>query len=849
MVNFSIDEVRQCMDQKHNIRNMSVIAHVDHGKSTLTDSLVSKAGIIAASKAGETRATDTRKDEQERCITIKSTAISMYFEMSEKDMAFIKQTKEKTNGFLINLIDSPGHVDFSSEVTAALRVTDGALVVVDCVSGVCVQTETVLRQAIAERIRPVLFMNKMDRALLELQLEQEDLYQTFQRIVENVNVIVATYADDDGPMGVVRVDVNNGSVGFGSGLHGWAFTLKQFAEMYASKFGVEIDKMMKKLWGENFFNPKTKKWSKSKDADNKRSFVMYVLDPIYLVFDAIMNFKKEATAKLLTKLTTADGKPVKDILKADELELEGKPLMKVVMRNWLPAGDAMFQMIVIHLPSPVTAQKYRAELLYEGPNDDAACMGIKNCDTDAPLMMYISKMVPTSDKGRFYAFGRVFSGKIATGMKARIMGPNFVPGKKEDLYEKSIQRTILMMGGKVEAIEDVPAGNICGLVGVDQFLVKTGTITTMKEAHNMKVMKFSVSPVVRVAVEPKNPADLPKLVEGLKRLSKSDPMVQCMIEESGEHIIAGAGELHLEICLKDLEEDHAQIPLKKSDPVVSYRETVSEESNIMCLSKSPNKHNRIFMRAVPMPDGLAEDIDKGEVNPRDDFKSRGRFLADKYEYDATEARKIWCFGPDTNGPNILVDCTKGVQYLNEIKDSCIAGFQWASKEGVLCDENLRAVRFNIYDVTLHADAIHRGGGQIIPTARRVLYASMLTAAPRMMEPVYLVEIQCPENAVGGIYGVLNRRRGHVFEEAQTPGTPMFVVKAYLPVNESFGFTADLRSNTGGQAFPQCVFDHWQIMPGDPLEEGTKVNQIVEATKVRKGLKPGNPDLANYFDKL
>merc|ERR1712227_760715 len=201
-----------------------------------------------------------------------------------------------------------------------------------------------------------------------------------------------------------------------------------------------------------------------------------------------------------------------------------------------------------------------------------------------------------------------------------------------------------------EAIEDVPAGNIAGLVGVDQFLVKTGTITTFKDAHNMKVMKFSVSPVVRVAVEPKNPADLPKLVEGLKRLAKSDPMVQCIIEESGEHIIAGAGELHLEICLKDLEEDHAQIPLKKSDPVVSYRETVSEESNQMCLSKSPNKHNRLFMRAAPLPDGLAEDIDKGEVNPRDDFKLRARYLADKYEFDVTEARKIWCFGPETTGP-------------------------------------------------------------------------------------------------------------------------------------------------------------------------------------------------------
>merc|ERR1712215_69748 len=847
MVNFTVDQVRECMDKKANIRNMSVIAHVDHGKSTLTDSLVAKAGIIAAAKAGKTRATDTRKDEQERCITIKSTAISMFFDMDQKDLEFVKQERAKKadgsleTGFLINLIDSPGHVDFSSEVTAALRVTDGALVVVDCVSGVCVQTETVLRQAIAERIKPVLFMNKMDRALLELQLEAEELYQTFQRIVENVNVIIATYNDDSGPMGEMRVDPSKGSVGFGSGLHGWAFSVKEFADIYSGLFKVPAAKLMSKLWGENFFNKKTKKWAKTKDDQNERAFNMYILDPIFRLFDAIMNFKKEETEKLLDTL--------KIKLHVDDRDKEGKALLKVVMRTWLPAGETLFYMITIHLPSPVTAQRYRAEMLYEGPADDAACTGIKNCDTDAPLMMYVSKMVPTSDKGRFYAFGRVFSGKVGSGMKVRIMGPNYVPGSKADLYEKSIQRSILMMGRFVEAIEDVPAGNICGLVGVDQFLVKTGTITTFKDAHNMKVMKFSVSPVVRVAVEPKNPADLPKLVEGLKRLSKSDPMVQCMIEESGEHIIAGAGELHLEICLKDLEEDHACIPLKKSDPVVSYRETVSEESGIMCLSKSPNKHNRLFMKACPMPDGLAEDIEKGEVNPRDDFKTRGRYLADKYDYDITEARKIWCFGPDTDGPNLMIDCSKGVQYLNEIKDSVVAGFQWATKEGVMCDENLRACRLNIYDVTLHADAIHRGGGQIIPTARRVLYASMLTADPRLMEPVYLVEIQCPENAVGGIYGVLNRRRGHVFEEAQTPGTPMFVVKAYLPVNESFGFTADLRSNTGGQAFPQCVFDHWQIMPGDPLQEGSKTFNIVQECKKRKGLKEGNPDLTNYLDKL
>jgi len=568
---------------------------------------------------------------------------------------------------------------------------------------------------------------------------------------------------------------------------------------------------------------------------------MFVLDPIFKVFDAIMNFKKEETTKLLSKLNI--------VLKGDDKEKEGKELLKTVMRTWLPAGEVLLQMIAIYLPSPVSAQKYRMEMLYEGPHDDEVAIAVKNCDPNGHLMMYVSKMVPTSDKGRFYAVGRVYSGTVSCGQKVRILGPNYVHGKKDDVCEKAIQRTVLMMGRYVEAIESVPAGNICGLVGVDQFLVKTGTITTFKDAHNMRVMKFSVSPVVRVAVEAKNPADLPKLVEGLKRLAKSDPMVEIIIEESGEHIVAGAGELHLEICLKDLEEDHAQIPIKTSDPVVSYRETVSEKSSIMCLSKSPNKHNRLFMMAEPLPDGLPEEIDDNKIGPKDDFKARAKILVEKYEWDATEARKIWSFGPETTGPNLLVDVSKGVQYLNEIKDSVVAGFQWATKESVLCEENMRGVRFNIHDVTLHADAIHRGGGQIIPTARRCLYACLLTAEPRLLEPVYLVEIQCPEQAVGGIYGVLNKRRGHVFEENQVSGTPMFIVKAYLPVNESFGFTADLRSNTGGQAFPQSVFDHWQIFPGDPMDGKSRPWQIVMDTRKRKGLKDVLPDLDSYYDKL
>ncbi|CAJ0637265.1 16166_t:CDS:2 [Entrophospora sp. SA101] len=821
---------------------MSVIAHVDHGKSTLTDSLVSKAGIISSAKAGEARFTDTRADEQERCITIKSTAISMYFELAKDSLSDIKQ-KTDGNEFLINLIDSPGHVDFSSEVTAALRVTDGALVVVDCVEGVCVQTETVLRQALAERIKPVVIINKVDRALLELQLTKEDLYTSFQRTIESVNVIISTYYDK--ALGEIQVYPEKGTVAFGSGLHGWGFTLRQFAERYSKKFGVDKEKMMQKLWGENFFNPATKKWTtKGNTPEGKqleRAFCMFVLDPIFKLFDAIMNFKKEETTKMLEKLEIA--------LKVEEKELEGKALLKIVMRKFLPASDALLEMIVIHLPSPVTAQKYRAEMLYEGPSDDECAMGIKECDPNAPLMLNISfKMVPTSDKGRFYAFGRVFSGTVKSGLKVRIQGPNYVPGKKEDLFLKSIQRTILMMGRYVEPIEDCPAGNIVGLVGVDQYLLKSGTISTSEIAHNLKVMKFSVSPVVKVAVEVKNANDLPKLVEGLKRLSKSDPCVQCYTADTGEHIIAGAGELHLEICLKDLEEDHAQVPIKTGDPVVSYRETVQTESSITALSKSPNKHNRLYVKAFPMQEELSNDIESGKITPRDDFKARARVLAEEYGWDVTDARKIWCFGPETTGPNLLVDVTKGVQYLSEIKDSCIAAFQWATKEGVCSEENMRSCRFNILDVVLHADAIHRGGGQIIPTCRRVLYAAVLTATPGIMEPVFLVEIQCPEGAMGGIYGVLNRRRGHVFAEEQRPGTPLYNVKAYLPVNESFGFTADLRSNTGGQAFPQAVFSHWQLMNGTPLEPG-KIADIVKTIRKRKGLSEEIPSLDKYLDKL
>merc|ERR1719198_562612 len=537
------------------------------------------------------------------------------------------------------------------------------------------------------------------------------------------------------------------------------------------------------------------------------------------------------------------------VLKGDEKQLLGKPLMKRSMQIWINAADTLLSMIVMKLPSPRQAQKYRVENLYEGPMDDAAATAIRNCKADDGLMMYVSKMVPTSDKGRFYAFGRVFSGTIATGQRVKIQGPHYKPGSKKDLHTKNIQRTVLMMGRTVEQIADVPCGNTVALVGVDQYILKSGTLTTIDTAHNITAMKYSVSPVVKVAVKPKDGKDLPKLVEGLKKLSKSDPLVVCTTEESGEHVIAGCGELHVEICLKDLKDEYAQCDFVVSDPVVSYRETVNETSSVTCLAKSPNKHNRIYLTAEPMSDELCKCIEEGPAGPKADPKEKARALREKYDWDENHARKIWCWGPETDGANVVVDTTVAIQYLNEIKEHVNSAFQWTTKEGPLFEENMRGIRYNLMDVTLHADSIHRGAGQIMPPTRRCCFAAEMTAKPTLQEPVFLVEITCPQEAMSGVYNCMNLRRGCVFEENQREGTPLVQVKAHLPVAESFGFVAALRQATSGQAFPQCVFDHWENLQGSAMDKGGKMEELVLSIRKRKNLKVEMPALGDYLDKL
>lgn len=797
--------------------------------------MLQKAGIISSKDSGEKRFMDTRKDEQDRCITIKSTGVSLYYEIA--DTTSLPEESDG-NGFLINLIDSPGHVDFSSEVTAALRVTDGAVVILDGINGVCVQTETVLRQAFDEMIVPVCMINKIDRLIFELQLQPEDFYQKLYNHVVVLNNAIHNY---NKKMPEIVLDPRKGTVGFGCGKQGWGFSLFNMAAKWEKKLGMPKEKLVEKLWGENYYHAKTNTWHETPGPNRERGFNAFVVKPLMKVIETLKSGVRSKIEEIV-KSPIINGRI--------DSEWWDKPdvLFKMVMMQFVPMADALLEMIIIHLPSPVKAQQYRVDHLYTGPKDDEYYAAIKNCDPNGPLMMYVSKLFPTPDLSRFFAFGRVFSGTITTS-DVTIQRPEYIVGGSDGLSLCRVQKTSIWMGSAEEAVQSCPAGNTIALTGVDKYIVKTATITNagVKNAHNIQDMKFTVSPVVSVAVTCKSAADLPKFVRGLELLTKSDPL--CLAKqdkETGETIISGAGELHLEICVQDLKTFYAKgVDIVVSEPVVPYRETIIARSRQTCLAKSPNNHNRIYMIAEPLPEELVIALEEKIVNDRMDKKDLIEKLSD-LGLSKNEGQKLWRIGEEYKS-NLLIDGTKGIQYLNEIKDNCIGGMEWMLRQGPLCDEPCRGVKFSIQDVTLHADNIHRGGGQIIPAIKRVCYASMIAAEPRLMEPIYLCEITCPADMSGSIYGIVNQRRGEVFDESRNEN--MATIKVHLPVAESIGFTEFLRSETGGKAFPQCTFSHWAIVNSDPYEEGSKANQIVKGVRKRKGLKEEIPQFEEFNDKL
>ncbi|KAL9088745.1 MAG: hypothetical protein Q9165_006054 [Trypethelium subeluteriae] len=844
-VQFSRSFMADLMNFPDQIRNIVFVGHLHHGKTALMDMLVmqthSSVQEMLQKRKGkkgdeQLRYTDTHLLERERGLSIKTSPMSL----------ILQNTRGKSQ--LINILDTPGHVNFVDEVAASLRLADGVVLVVDVVEGVQINTEHIIKHAVLEGMPLTLLINKMDRLIVELKLPPADAYFKLKHVIEEVNTVIENTIPGQGEKR--RVSPEKGNVAFACSTMNWCFTLPSFAKMYADSFdGVDAFEFSRRLWGDIFFNPRSRKFSrKGLEEGSKRSFVNFVLEPIYKLYSHTISESPDDLKDTLAQLGV--------ILKPSQYKTDAKVLLRLVCEQFFGPATGFVDMVTQHIPSPIEGAKRMLERYYTGPLDTTTAEAMQQCDADGPLVVHITKLFNTTDAKNFHAFGRVMSGTARPGQQVRVLGEGYTIEDEEDMVHATISDTWIGESRYNVPTSGVPAGNWVLLGGVDNSIVKSATIIPLKlpedeDAYIFRPIKHFFESVFKVAVEPINPSELPKMLDGLRKINRSYPLITTKVEESGEHVILGTGELYMDCVLHDLRRLYAEMEIKVSDPVTRFCETVVETSAIKCYALTPNKKNKITMVSEPLDDGIATDIESGRVKITDPVRTVGKFFQDKYDWDLLASRNIWAFGPDNTGPNILQNDTLPTdtdqKLLRAARDSLRQGFSWATREGPLCEEPIRNAKFRLTDIALAEEPIFRGGGQIIPTARRSCYSSFLMASPRLMEPVYACAVMGPADAVSAVYTVLSRRRGHVLQDGPVAGTPLYSVRGLIPVIDSFGFETDLRIHTQGQATVSLVFDRWSIVPGDPLDRDVKLRPLEPAgaqatardfvlkTRRRKGL--------------
>lgn len=809
---YNMEFLADLMDTPELIRNVTLCGHLHHGKTSFVDCLIEQTHPeIYSSDDKDIRYTDTLFTEQERGVSIKASPVTLVLPDS------------RNKSYLMNLFDTPGHVNFSDEVTAAFRISDGVVIFIDAAEGIMLNTERLLKHAIQEKLPVTICLNKIDRLMLELKLPPTDAYYKLRHTLEEVNSLLSVYSEDETG---VTVSPLLGNVCFASSYYRFCFTLGSFAKIYSDSFGGINDKeFARRLWGDIYFNSKTRKFTKKPpSSSSQRSFVEFVLEPMYKIFAQVVGDVDECLPRLCDELGIS--------LTKEERKLNIRPLLRLVCNRFFGDFTGFVDMCVNFIKSPVDNAQTKIEHIYTGGSDSDLVEHMCQCDPDGPLMIHTTKLYPTQDATSFHVLGRIMSGTLLANQEVRILGENYSLQDEEDSRFGQVGRLWISEARYKVEVNRVPAGNWILIEGIDQPIVKTSTITDVSnsdEVYIFRPLKFNTSSVIKIAVEPVNPSELPKMLDGLRKVNKSYPLLTTKVEESGEHIILGTGELYLDCVMHDLRKMYSEIDIKVADPVVSFCETVVETSSLKCFAETPNKRNKLTMIAEPLEKGLAEDIENEVVQITWPRKRLGEFFQTKYDWDLLAARSIWAFGPDATGPNILVDDTLPSEVdkslLGAVKDSIVQGFQWATREGPLCDEPIRNVKFKILDAVIAQEPLHRGGGQIIPTARRVAYSAFLMATPRMMEPYNFVEVMAPADCVSAVYTVLAKRRGHVTQDAPVPGSPLYTIKAFIPAIDSFGFETDLRTHTQGQAFCLSVFHHWQIVPGDPLDKSILIRPL------------------------
>ena len=718
------EKAKLLMDKAERIRNIGIIAHIDHGKTTLTDNLLAGAGVISKELAGEQLFTDFYYLEQERGITIFAANASMVYDYGD-------------TSYLINLIDTPGHVDFGGDVTRALRAVDGAVVVVDAVEGAMPQTETVLRQAMKENVKPVLFINKVDRMINELKVDANEMQVRLGKIIDKVNKLIKGMNKEK--YEEWKLDAAKGTVAFGSALYNWAVSV-----------------------------PTMKKTGIS--------------------FKEVYEYCKQENMK--------------------ELAIK------------CPGYEAVLNMVIEHLPNPLDAQKYRVPVIWHGDESGKIGQSMTHCNRDGDVAFMVTDISVDPHAGEV-ATGRLFSGTLEKGKELIVSG----------IYKTNrIQQACIFMGEERVEVDNVPSGNIAALVGMKDAIVGS-TLSTVEMAP-FESMKHYSEPVVTVAVEAKSTKDLPRLIDVIRRFAKEDPMIRVEInEETGEHLVSGMGELHLEIITHRIQIDE-DVPIIASPPIVVFRETVEGTAGPV-EGKSPNRHNKFYITVEPLG---AEVVDKiqteGLMVGKDKVLLRDQLM--EAGMDKQEAKSVVNI---TEG-NVLVDMTKGVQYLREVMELIHEGFEEVMLRGPLAKEKCRGIKVKLMDVKLHEDSIHRGPAQVIPAVRSAILAAILLAKATFLEPVQNVFISIPQNLLGNVTREIQGRRGQILD-MKTEGD-MVSLKAETPVAEMFGFAGDIRSATEGRALWSTEFAGFKPIPQNLF--GEKVMDV----RKRKGLKSEMPKASDFI---
>uniref|UniRef100_A0A7N8Y2R5 Elongation factor-like 1 n=1 Tax=Mastacembelus armatus TaxID=205130 RepID=A0A7N8Y2R5_9TELE len=1002
--------------------------------------------------------------------------------------------------YLLNLIDSPGHVDFSSEVSTAVRLCDGAIVVVDAVEGVCPQTQVVLRQAWLENIRPVLVINKIDRLIVELKFTSQEAYTHLQKILEQVNAVTGTLFTSkvleeraekkkeeetesetlsgeqvyDWSAGLEDTDDSHlyfspdqGNVVFASAIDGWGFRIQQFAQIYRQKMGIKAEVLLKTLWGDFYLNAKAKKIMKGAQAKGKKPlFVQFVLDNIWSLYDAVITRRdKEKVEKVMASLGVK-------VMTRDSRHSDPKVLLSAICSQWLPVSQAVLSMVCEKLPSPLDIATERVEkllsvgarrfdLLPEQTQELKRAFLQCSSEENAPVIVFVSKMFAVDTKAlpqnrqrpltqeeiaqrrelarqrhadrmaadhsgttpqegqdgvsikyskpeedevqreTFIAFARVYSGVVKKGQRIFVLGPKYDPAQGLSMLPEgcsasdcapevphlsccSMESIYLLMGRELEELEEVPAGNVLGVGGLEEYVLKSATLSTSPACPPFIPLNFEAAPIVRVAIEPKHPSEMPKLVRGMRLLNQADPCAEVLIQETGEHVLVTAGEVHLQRCLDDLRDRFAKIKISVSEPIIPFRETVVRPPKVDMVNEelgkqqkvaiihqvkeasqgrssdtlhvdptglvtlnTPNKLTTVSVRAIPLPaevtcllessselirtleqinmslrEGKSLDISLKTLESIAGLKAQLETLLQGRKW-RNAVERIWAFGPRRYGPNILLNNVEGYQrpsvwqcldrvgevgaqaaLLRDFDNSIISGFQLATLSGPMCEEPLMGVCVSVERWDIQASAAPQNqdsldedsvshealansavegsretcakvegteavpsqtkrrpeaasadyrpvSGQLIAIMKEACRHAFQAQPQRLMAAMYTCEVMATAEVLGRVYGVLGKREGRVLHEEMKEGTDMFIIKAVLPVAESFGFADEIRKRTSGLASPQLVFSHWEVISSDPhwvptteeeyLHFGEKADSTNQALKYmnavrrRKGL--------------